>query len=49
MQKITKNQVPGNLNKLCNIVDDDVVEKLYLINWLSKSMLLILRYQVLVD
>ena len=37
-----------DLSKLSNIVDNHVARKLRLINWLLKSMLLILRYQVLV-
>ena len=36
-----------DLRKLSNIVDNDDLRKLYMINWLSKLMLLILRYKVL--
>ena len=41
--------IPANLSKLSNIVDYNFVKKLCSISWLSKSMLLILRYQVLKD
>ena len=39
--------VPVDLNKLSNVVDNDV--KKTVMNWSSKSVLLILRYQALVD
>ena len=41
--------VPSALSKLNNAVDNDVVKKLCMINWLSKSILLIIRYQAPVD
>ena len=40
--------VTVDLNKLSNVVDNDVVKKTVM-NWSSKSVLLILRYQALVD
>ena len=40
--------VPVDLNKLSNVVDNDVVKKTVM-NWSSESVLLILRYQALVD
>ena len=40
--------VHANLSKLNNVVDNDVVKRTAM-NWLPKSMLLILRYQTLVD
>ena len=41
--------VPADLSKLCNVIDNNVAKKLYMINWISKSMLLMLRYQILMD
>ena len=41
--------IPANLSKLSNIVDYNFVKTLCSISWSSKSMLLILRYQVLKD
>ena len=41
--------VPSALSKLSNVVDNDVVKKLCMINWLSKSILLIIKYQAPVD
>ena len=40
---------PVDLSKLSNVVDNDAVNRFCKIDWLSKSMLLLLRYQVLVD
>ena len=41
--------IPADSSKLSNVVDSDVIKRLCMMNWLSKSMLLILTYQVLVD
>ena len=40
---------PAELSKLSNVVDNDVFKKVCIINWLSKSRLLILRYKAPVD
>ena len=40
--------VPANLSKLSTVVDNGIVKKVCMINWLPKSMLLMLRYQALV-
>ena len=41
--------VPADLSKLSNVVDNIVVKRQCMTNWLSKLMLLILRYQPLLD
>ena len=41
--------VSTDLSNLSNLVDKDVVKKLCMINWLLKSMLLILIYHVQMD
>ena len=41
--------VSADLSNLSNLVDKDVVKKLCMINWLLKSMLLILIYHVQMD
>ena len=38
-----------HLTKLSNVVGYNVVNVISIMNWLPKSMLLIVRYQVLVD
>ena len=43
------NSVSAGLSKLRNVVDSDVVKKVCMINLLPKSVLLVLRHQVLVD
>ena len=43
------NSVSAALRKLRNVVDSDVVKKVCMINLLPKSVLLVLRHQVLVD
>ena len=45
------NDALGDLSKISCVVDNDVVKNTVYDNlvWLSKSMLLILRYPVLVD
>ena len=40
---------PADLTKPSNVVGYDVVKKLSIMIWLPKPMLLILRYQVLVN
>ena len=44
-----KTKVDADLSKLSNVVDNDVEKKLCIINWLRKALLLIIRYQILVD
>ena len=41
--------VPADLNKLHNVVVNNIVKALCMINWLSKSMLMILKHQALVN
>ena len=41
--------VSTDLSNLSNLVDKDVVKKLCMVNWLLKSMLLILIYHVQMD
>ena len=40
---------PTDLSKLSNAVDNNFFKTLCMTDWLSKSVLLILRYQVLMD
>lgn len=43
------NNVTADLKKLSNVGDNDLSERLCMINCLLNSMLLMLRYQVIVD
>ena len=41
--------VSPDLSKVCNVVYNDAITKISVIKWLKKSILLKLRYQILVD
>ena len=41
--------VSSDLSKVCNVVYNNAVIKMCVIKWLKKSILLKLRYQILVD